>query len=138
MEIPMTRVRALLTALFVALIAGPALAAMTWTTYAPQPFAAAQEAGKTVLVHVTAPWCPTCRAQKPILDELRADTKLDEVVFVTLDYDSQKDFLRTHQVRGQSTILVFKGKQEVSRVVAETGRDRLRAFVFGAAGVPQG
>jgi thioredoxin 1 len=134
----MSRLHALLTALFMALFAAPVLAAMTWTTYAPQPFAAAQEAGRTVLVHVTAPWCPTCRAQKPILDELRADAKLADMVFVTLDYDSQKDFLRAHQVRGQSTIIVFKGRQEVNRVVAETGRDRLRAFVYGAAGVPPG
>lgn len=131
----MTRLRALLTALFVAVLSIPAFAAMTWTTYAPQPFAAAQEAGKTVLVHVTAPWCPTCRAQKPILDELRADAKLGDVEFVAVDYDSQKDFLRAHNVRSQSTIIMFRGKQEAGRVVAETGRDKLRAFILGAAGV---
>jgi thiol-disulfide isomerase/thioredoxin len=33
-------------------------------------FEVAQAAGKPVLVEVTAPWPPTCKAQKPILEKL--------------------------------------------------------------------
>ena len=34
-------------------------------------FDAAQAAGKPILVEVTAPWCPTCKAQAPTLSKLR-------------------------------------------------------------------
>ena len=33
-------------------------------------FEAAQAAGKSILVDVSAPWCPVCRAQKPIVEKL--------------------------------------------------------------------
>lgn len=40
--------------------------------FTPEAFAAAQKAGKPILVHVTAPWCTVCAAQKPILAKLEA------------------------------------------------------------------
>ena len=38
-------------------------------------FAAAQKAGKSIFVAIHATWCPTCKAQKPILSELMAEPK---------------------------------------------------------------
>ena len=37
--------------------------------YTPAAFDAAQKAGRSILVEIHAPWCPTCRAQTPILVE---------------------------------------------------------------------
>jgi thioredoxin 1 len=34
--------------------------------FTTEAFAAAQAGGKSIVVHVFAPWCPTCRAQEPI------------------------------------------------------------------------
>ena len=102
--------------------------------YSEAAFADAQAAGKTIIVDVFADWCPTCRAQKPILDELKAEPKLKDSLFVTVDYDREKAFLRAHRVPRQSTILVFRGGNEVARSVAETDRDRLRTAVLSAAG----
>lgn len=113
-------------------IAKPA-AAQDWTSYAPAAFAEAQSAGKPVVVHVHAPWCPTCKAQLPTLDELRQDAALKNAVFLRVDFDSQKDFLRAHRVTSQSTVLVFRGGKEAARSVADTNRDRLRALVLGNA-----
>jgi hypothetical protein len=61
---------------------------------------------------------------------LAGETVLDEVIFVSLDYDTHKDFLRSHNVPRQSTILIFDGPAEVDRSIAETDRRRLRAFVL--------
>ncbi|MEO1488134.1 MAG: thioredoxin family protein, partial [Pseudomonadota bacterium] len=44
-----------------------------WTKYNAAEFMMAQKKGKTIVVDVYADWCPTCRAQAPILDELRAE-----------------------------------------------------------------
>lgn len=130
----MTRLRAAFAALLLLLGLAAQPAAANWVEYAPETFAAAQAEGKTILVDVTATWCPTCRAQKPILDELAADPALEGVVFVTLDFDTHKDFLKEHRVPRQSTILVFEGAEEVNRSISETDRERLRDFVFLAAG----
>src|SRR5579884_3320986 len=51
-----------------AALATPAFAAETMS-YTPDAFAAAQKAGKPILVAIHASWCPTCKAQKPILSE---------------------------------------------------------------------
>jgi len=113
---------------------GAASAATGWVDYSAERFADAQEDGKTILVDVSAVWCPTCKAQRPILDELNADERLQDVLFVHVDFDTDKDFLRTHRIPRQSTIVIFDGKTEINRSVAETNRERLRGFVFDAIG----
>lgn len=40
--------------------------AATHTAFTQTSFDAANAAGKPILVEVTAPWCPTCKAQAPI------------------------------------------------------------------------
>lgn len=128
----MPQVGSLIAALaFVVSLASPAAAA-NWVAYTPAAFADAQAAGKTILVDVHADWCPTCRAQDPTLDELRADARLQNMVFMRINYDVDRDFLRSYRIPQQSTIVIFDGKTEINRSVAETNRERLRQFVFNA------
>lgn len=129
----MLRFRALAFAAVTILGVGAAAAA-EWTDYTLEDFAAAQASGETILVDVTADWCPTCRAQQPILDELRTEESLEDIRFIHVDFDIHKDFLHAHNVPRQSTILIFDGEAEVGRSVAETDRERLRSFVFEAVG----
>ena len=103
-----------------------------WVDYSAQGFAKAQQSGNAIVVDVYATWCPTCRAQEPILDELREDKRLSNVTFVKVNFDKDKDFLRAHRIPRQSTILVFKSEKEVARSIAETDRTRLRKLVFDA------
>ena len=88
--------------------------------------------GKTIVVDVYADWCPTCRAQAPILDELRVEKQSSDVVFVKVNYDEHKDFLRQNRIARQSTVLVFKGMDEVARSIAQTNRAQLRKVVLDA------
>jgi thioredoxin 1 len=127
-------IKALLLALAAAFLAQPAAAAPQWQNYSAERFAQAQAAGRTILVDVHADWCPTCKAQGPILESLRQEKRLDDVIFLRVDFDTQKAFLRAHRVPRQSTILVFQGKKETGRSIAETDRGRLRSFVFEAIG----
>jgi thioredoxin 1 len=86
-------------------------------------FDAAQAAGKPILIEVSAPWCPICKAQAPILARLRSDPRFKELVSLDIDFDSQKDLLRKFNVQKQSTLIVFKGKQETGRLTGETNAD---------------
>lgn len=103
-----------------------------WTTYDASEFMMAQKKGKTIVVDVYADWCPTCRAQAPILDKLRVEKQSSDVLFVKVNYDENKAFLREHRVPRQSTVLVFKGMEETARSIAQTNRTALRGVVLGA------
>lgn len=104
--------------------------APAWSDYEPGAFATALAEERAILIDVNADWCPTCKAQFPILDELRADERLQQVSFMRVDFDDNGEFLRKYRVPRQSTILLFRGGREVARSIAETDRDRLRAFVL--------
>ncbi len=108
----------------------PAIAAPAWVPYTQAGFAKAQAAGKAIVVDVHANWCPTCKAQAPILDELRSEKRLSGVTFVRVNFDTDKAFLREHRVPRQSTVLVFRGARETARSIAETRRTELRAAVL--------
>jgi thioredoxin 1 len=97
--------------------------------YSQQAFAAAQAAGKPILLHITAPWCPTCRAQKPILGKIEAEPQFKNLVVLNIDFDSQKALLRKLRVNQQSTLIVYKGKTEVGRSVGDTNASSIAALV---------
>jgi len=92
-------------------------------------FEAAQAAGKPILIDVSAPWCPTCKAQAPILSKLMSNPRFKGVIAFNVDYDSQKDVLRKFNVQRQSTLIVFKGKQEAGRSVADTTPASIEALL---------
>ncbi len=88
--------------------------------FTPAAFDAARAAGRPILVDVSAPWCPTCKAQRPILSNLEAQPKFKDLVVLDVDFDAQKDVLRRFGVRMQSTLIAFKGGAETARSTGET------------------
>lgn len=113
-------------------IAAALLASAPFTAQAGQPFDAhafqqAQAAGKSILVDVTAPWCPTCKQQRPVLQQIEKDQPSLQVFEV--DFDTAKDVLKRFRVQYQSTLIVFKGAKEVGRSTGDTDPDRIRALI---------
>jgi thioredoxin 1 len=94
--------------------------AMDKKAFDQKAFEQAQAAGKPILVEVSAPWCPVCKAQAPILSRLKGDPKFKNLVSFNVDFDSQKDLLKKFNVQKQSTLIVFKGKQETGRSTGDT------------------
>lgn len=90
-------------------------------------FEAAQAAGKPILVEIHADWCPTCRAQDPIISELMQEPKNAGFVVLRVDFDNQKDVVKRFRAQYQSTLIVFKGNKEVSRSTGETRKDAIAA-----------
>src|SRR6266849_2050975 len=106
----------------------PAFAAET-RTYDPASFAAAEKAGKPIFVGIHASWCPTCKAQKPILSELMADPKFNNLVYFVIDFDSQKDLVQRFGAQKQSTLIAFKGDKEQGRSVGDSKRESIAALL---------
>jgi thioredoxin 1 len=103
------------------------LAAEAGQPYDAKAFAAAQDAGKSILVDVTAPWCPTCAKQKPTVQGLEASQS--KLVVFDVDFDTAKDALKQFRVTSQSTLIMFKGKAEVGRSTGETDPAVITALV---------
>lgn len=112
-----------------AVIAMPSLA-NAGQPFDARAFQASQAAGKSILVDVTAPWCPTCKQQRPIVQQIEKE-RPDLVVF-EVDFDSAKDVLKQFRVQYQSTLIMFKGSKEVARSTGETNPAPLRALVAKA------
>ena len=92
-------------------------------------FEAAQKAGRPILVHITASWCPTCRAQNPIITRLTNQPRFKDLVVFDVDFDNQKDVVRAFNARTQSTLIVFKGPAELGRTVGDTRADSIAALL---------
>jgi thiol-disulfide isomerase/thioredoxin len=90
-------------------------------------FQQAQAAGKTIVIDVTAPWCPTCRQQRPIVEQIEKEKP--NLVVYEVDFDSAKDTLKRFRVQYQSTLIVFKGSKEVGRSTGDTDPARIRALI---------
>jgi thiol-disulfide isomerase/thioredoxin len=90
------------------------------SNYTEVEFNQLQKEGKSILVVVHAPWCPTCRAQAPIINELLSENEFKEINALRVDFDSQKDILKKLNVSKQSTLIVFKGGKEVARSTGDT------------------
>lgn len=105
-----------------------------WATaqnYDPRSFESAVASGP-VVVHVNAEWCLVCKAQRPVLAALAKDRAFAKVKFVSVDFDKDREFLRTYRVANQSVILVFKNGQEVARLAGITEAQKIRAGLIGA------
>ncbi len=111
------------------LLALVALAPVCWTVpasaadtlpFTPEAFTAAQKAGKSILVHISAPWCGICKAQKPILAKLEADPRFKNLTVFAIDFDSEKEAMRRVGARMQSTLITYKGETETGRSIGET------------------
>ena len=107
-----------------------ALAFSTETrTFDAVSFAATQKAGKPILVAIHASWCPTCKAQRPILSDLMAEPKFKDLVYFVVDFDTQKDAVKFFGARMQSTLIAFKGMTETGRSVGDTERSSIAALL---------
>jgi thioredoxin 1 len=88
--------------------------------YSKAAFESALAAGRPVIVDFAASWCPTCKAQKPIVDALLVEPKRKEVTLFKADYDTESALKSRLHVTQQSTFVVFKGGKEVGRSTGQT------------------
>lgn len=99
------------------------------TPFSHSAFEAAQRASAPILVHITASWCTTCAAQKPIIDQLLQDPQFRNLKVFNVDFDAQKALVRKFGARMQSTLIVYKGTKEEGRSSGETRPEAIRTLL---------
>ena len=98
------------------------------TAFTQAGFDTAVAAGRPVIVDFQASWCPTCKAQKPIVDALLKEPKLKDVTLFSADYDTEAALKKQLRVAQQSTFVVFKGGKEVGRSTGDTSKAGIAAL----------
>ena len=108
------------------LLAGASAHALELKPYSAATLAEAQKADKPVALHFRADWCPTCRAQDKVLEQLKSEPGLDLTV-LAVNYDTEKDLKKQYHIRTQSTLVVLHGQKEVGRSMNDTSAAGIRA-----------
>jgi thioredoxin 1 len=79
--------------------------------------------GKPILLDFRAGWCTICAAQAPVIRELMAQSKYQDLTTFTIDFDRDTALLKAYNVELQSTLIVLTGKHEEGRSVGDTSRE---------------
>lgn len=116
----------------VALLYAAVASAAVGAPFSQSQFDSANKAGQPILVEVYASWCSICRAQAPILKELRAQARFKNLQAFTVDFDGQRDALKSLKAHSQSTLIVFKGGKEVGRSTGDTRKESIEALLAKA------
>ncbi len=115
----------------IACLAAPVFAAET-IPFTADKFKAAQQAGKPILVDIFAAWCPTCRAQEPVIWKLADKPEYKDLIVFEVNFDSQKDVMRSFGALKQSTLIAFKGSKETARSVGDTSEAGIEEIIRSA------
>ncbi|MDZ4151206.1 thioredoxin family protein [Methylicorpusculum sp.] len=97
--------------------------------FTQKAFEQQQKEGKPTLVSVHADWCPTCRAQAPIVKSLLEQPPYNQINALRVDFDQQKDVVKSFRVLKQSTLIVFKNGQEVGRSLGDTNPEAIETLL---------
>ena len=116
-----------------AVLAAASLSSSAWANatvpFTAEAFKAAQASGSPILIEIHADWCPTCKAQSPILDKLTADPKFRNLKIFRVDFDTMMPVVKQFGAQMQSTLIVFKGAAEQGRSVGDTKEASIAALL---------
>ena len=91
-------------------------------------FDSAIDSSVHVIVDFWAPWCGPCKAIAPILSELATELG-DTVKIYKVNVDDNEELAGKFEIQAIPTLLIFKDKNVVDRVVGLTSKEDLKAKV---------
>ena len=81
------------------------------------------------VIQFSATWCGPCKSLRPIMEKLSGEYK-DRAKFFYADIESDAINLgSTCGIRGVPTVIVFKKKTEVDRLVGGVSESAMKAFL---------
>ncbi len=97
------------------------------TTFDKELFNKAQSEGKVVIVSSWIKYCSSCASQMKVLKTAKNNGELSDIKFNNIEYFSfdvkNKEIANLLNVQYQTTLIIFKGNEEVYRSVGETTKD---------------
>ena len=96
-------------------------------TFDKELFNKAQTEGKIVVVSSWIKYCTSCANQMKVLQKAKKEGKLSDIKFDNIEYFSfdvtNSEIANLFDVKFQTTLLIFRGDQEVYRSIGETTED---------------
>ena len=87
-------------------------------------FNKAQSEGKIIVISSWIEYCSSCAKQMKILQTAKKEGELSDIKFDNIEYFSfdvrNSEIANLFDVQYQTTLLIFKGNQEVYRSIGET------------------
>ena len=81
-----------------------------------------------VLVDFSAEWCGPCKAIGPAVEQLAEELK-GQVKVVKIDVDEHTEIASKYGIMSIPALVVFKGGQEVDRIVGAVPKATIEALV---------
>ena len=113
--------------ILILLIQFPLKAADKYTNFSLSGLEEAKSKGKTVVINSYEPWCWSCRKQDKVL--INAKDEFKDIVFLTYQQGKHKDIAEALNISVRTTIVVFKGKKEVARIIGQTGKTEIYSAI---------
>lgn len=82
------------------------------------------KSGTPVLVDFWAEWCVPCHMVSPVVEEIGRD-KGEQLQVAKLNIDENPEITRKYGVMSIPTLMLFKGGEELARLVGARGKDAL-------------
>lgn len=121
-------------AVLAAVLSASSLAAQSKESFTQERFRALQAENALILIDVFADWCPTCAIQQDVLAEFRMEHPEVPMHTLTVDFDEQKEWVSHFNAPRQSTLILYRGEEQLWFSVAETRADRIVNEILAAAG----
>ena len=86
-----------------------------------------QRSGKTIVVHSWNKYCSTCAAQFKVFDQALKDFK--NVEFMFYEQNKNKDIARSLGIQYWTTIVVYKGEDEIAREIGLTNKNQIYELI---------
>ena len=113
--------------ILILLIQFPVNAADKYTNFSLESLEKEKANGKTVVINSYEPWCWSCRKQDKVL--IGAKDEFKNVVFLTYQQGKNKDIAEALNVSVRTTIVVFKGQEEVARIIGQTEKSEIYSAI---------
>ena len=97
------------------------------TNFSEEIFENAKASGKTIVVNSYEVWCGTCSKQTKILDQ--AEKEYTDIVFFSYEQSKNKGIAQKLGIKFWTTIVVYKGNNEVARIVGQTDKETIYSAI---------
>ena len=72
-------------------------------------------------------WCGTCSAQTKVLNQ--AEKEFKNIIFLSYEQSKNKDIAQKLGIKFWTTIVVYKGDNEVARIVGQTDKETIYSAI---------
>ena len=113
--------------LFIILTSTNVLAFEKNTNFTFEKFKKAQQEGKTIVVNAWNKTCMTCAKQSKVFADAVNDFK--DVEFLFYEQTKHKDIAKNLNIKFWTTIVVYKGNNEISRKIGLTKKEDIYQLI---------